>query len=61
MVLWLPMFFGEELGWQGYLLPRLAALGTLHVGLNGWPGWVVMGVFVAVLAGTRQFRWRHPQ
>lgn len=28
MLIWLPMFFGEELGWQGYLLPRLAPLGT---------------------------------
>ncbi|MCM6778984.1 CPBP family intramembrane metalloprotease [Nocardia sp. CDC159] len=28
LIIWLPMFFGEELGWQGYLLPRLAPLGS---------------------------------
>ncbi|MFI6291274.1 CPBP family intramembrane glutamic endopeptidase [Nonomuraea sp. NPDC050790] len=147
MVLWLPMFFGEELGWQGYLLPRLAPLGPwpamgltalvfalwhlptlimggqypghspvtsviymvistvllvpifawlrmrsgsvwpavlahtfvshagvrlvwlfsdashpidpLQVGLNGWPGWIAMGTFVAFLALTGRLRWTH--
>ncbi|MEV0613621.1 CPBP family intramembrane glutamic endopeptidase [Nonomuraea sp. NPDC050404] len=145
MVLWLPMFFGEELGWQGYLLPRLAPLGVwpamactalvfalwhlptlimggqypghspltsvaymiistvlivpifawlrmrsgsvwpavlahsfvsgagvqlvwlfsdadhpidpLQVGLNGWPGWIVMSAFVAFLGLTGRLRW----
>ncbi|MEO3795472.1 CPBP family intramembrane glutamic endopeptidase [Nonomuraea sp. B10E15] len=145
MVIWLPMFFGEEVGWQGYLLPRLLSLGVwpamactalvfalwhlptlimggqypghsplasvaymiistvllvpiftwlrmrsgsvwpavlahnfvssagvqliwlfsdadhpidpLHVGLNGWPGWIVMGAFVAFLAATGRLRW----
>ncbi|WP_133116520.1 CPBP family intramembrane glutamic endopeptidase, partial [Amycolatopsis antarctica] len=27
-VLCLPLFLGEEIGWQGYLLPRLLPLGT---------------------------------
>ncbi|MFF9581146.1 CPBP family intramembrane glutamic endopeptidase [Streptomyces achromogenes] len=27
MLVWLPLFFGEELGWQGYLFPRLAGDG----------------------------------
>ncbi|OZM71573.1 CPBP family intramembrane metalloprotease domain-containing protein [Amycolatopsis antarctica] len=27
-VLFLPLFLGEEIGWQGYLLPRLLPLGT---------------------------------
>ncbi|MEU4845763.1 CPBP family intramembrane glutamic endopeptidase [Streptomyces gilvosporeus] len=27
MLLSLPLFFGEELGWQGYLFPRLAQVG----------------------------------
>ncbi|MEU3527925.1 CPBP family intramembrane glutamic endopeptidase [Streptomyces sp. NPDC038707] len=27
MLVWLPLFFGEELGWQGYLFPRLAQEG----------------------------------
>ncbi|MBF6332844.1 CPBP family intramembrane glutamic endopeptidase [Nocardia transvalensis] len=140
LIIWLPMFFGEELGWQGYLLPRLAPLGSaraltltaaifalwhlptlimggqypghslltsigaflvsttlilpifawlrmrsdsvwpavlahsassgasiglifllsdsetpidpLRVGMTGWPGWIVMGTVVAVLAAT---------
>lgn len=145
MIAWLPMFFGEELGWQGYLLPRLAPLGRwpslvltsvavalwhlptlimggqypghswtesvgymlvgavllvpifcwlrirtgsvwpavlahcavsnvnirlvwlfadadvpidpLHVGLNGWPGWIVMATLLAILTATGQFRY----
>lgn len=148
MLVWLPMFFGEELGWQGYLLPRLLPLGRvrallitavvvalwhlptlvmggqfpghslaesvgsmlvavallipifswlrmrfgsvwpvvlahtavsqvnvalvwilgdasfrvdpMQVGLSGWPGWLVMGGFVAVLAATGQFRLLAP-
>ncbi|WP_232666368.1 CPBP family intramembrane glutamic endopeptidase [Pseudonocardia sp. TRM90224] len=150
MIIWLPMFFGEELGWQGYLFPRLLPLGRwralvltsavvalwhlptlamggqypghtllesavymligatllvpilcwlrirtgsvwppvfahlavshvnvrmvwsladagagadagaqldpLHVGLNGWPGWIAMGAFLLVLGATGQFR-----
>ncbi len=27
MLVSLPLFFGEELGWQGYLFPRLAGRG----------------------------------
>uniref|UniRef100_UPI0015EFECA2 CPBP family intramembrane glutamic endopeptidase n=1 Tax=Streptomyces sp. WELS2 TaxID=2749435 RepID=UPI0015EFECA2 len=27
MLVWLPLFFGEELGWQGYLFPRLVGDG----------------------------------
>lgn len=27
MLIWLPMFFGEELGWQGFLFPRLLSRG----------------------------------
>ncbi|MFF7357022.1 type II CAAX prenyl endopeptidase Rce1 family protein [Streptomyces filipinensis] len=144
MLVWVPVFFGEELGWQGYLFPRLArdggprslvrayvatgaafalwhlptlllggqypgrpwyvsvpamlvscililpvftwlrlrsgsvvpavighafvssmsvdmvkefadsqaALDPLHMGMAGWPGWIVTGVFVAFLALT---------
>lgn len=142
LVIWLPMFFGEEIGWQGFLFPRLRPLGVLPaclltgvvfalwhlptlliggqypghsalasvgamlvstvllvpilcwlrvtagsvwgsvlahafvssagvelvwlfsdarhridpmtVGLNGWPGWIVLGATVAVLAATGQ-------
>ncbi|UBI39107.1 MULTISPECIES: CPBP family intramembrane glutamic endopeptidase [Streptomyces] len=148
MVVSLPLFFGEELGWQGYLFPRLlrdghrtrplraylltgaafalwhlptlimggqypgrpwyvsvpamvvsctlvlpvftwlrlrsgsvvpavvahafvsslsvgmvkefadpdAALDPLHMGLTGWPGWIVMAAFVAFLARTGRLR-----
>ncbi|MBZ4318972.1 CPBP family intramembrane glutamic endopeptidase [Streptomyces huiliensis] len=148
MVLSLPLFFGEELGWQGYLFPRLlrgdgrtrplraylltgaafalwhlpmllmggqypgrswyvsvpamvvsctlvlpvltwlrlrsgsvvpavvahafvsslgvgmvkrfaapgAALDPLHMGLTGWPGWIVLAAFVAFLARTGRLR-----
>ncbi|MEJ3651567.1 CPBP family intramembrane glutamic endopeptidase [Actinomycetes bacterium KLBMP 9759] len=148
LVVWLPMFFGEELGWQGYLFPRLLPLGPwrallltavvvalwhlptlvmggqypghtllesvvfmlvgatllvpilcwlrirtgsvwppvfahlavshvnvrmvwtladagpdgavqldpLHVGLNGWPGWIAMAAFLVVLGATGRFR-----
>ena len=141
---WMVMFFGEEIGWQGFLFPRLRPLGTwaamlltaaafalwhtptlllggqypghsalasvlamlisavlivpifcwlrvvsgsvlgpvlahtfvssfgvdliwlfsdahhpidpLRVGLNGWPGWIVLGCFVAALAAIGQLR-----
>lgn len=29
MLLWLPMFVGEELGWQGFLFPRLLPYGMI--------------------------------
>lgn len=29
MLLWLPMFIGEELGWQGFLFPRLLPYGMV--------------------------------
>jgi hypothetical protein len=33
-----------------------APFDPLHAGLIGWPGWIAMGAFVAVLAATGQFR-----
>ncbi|MEU8546496.1 hypothetical protein AB0C81_05760 [Streptomyces roseoverticillatus] len=33
-----------------------AALDPLHMGISGWPGWLVMGVFVAFLAPTGRLR-----
>ncbi|WP_199537149.1 CPBP family intramembrane glutamic endopeptidase [Spongiactinospora gelatinilytica] len=41
MILWLPMFFGEELGWQGYLLPRLTPLGV-------WPAMALTALVFAL-------------
>ncbi|QTT73600.1 CPBP family intramembrane metalloprotease [Streptomyces mobaraensis NBRC 13819 = DSM 40847] len=33
-----------------------AALDPLHMGLTGWPGWIVMAAFVAFLARTGRLR-----
>lgn len=41
LVLGLPMMFGEEWGWRGYLLPALLRLGT-------WPAMLVHGVIWGV-------------
>lgn len=46
MVTAIPIFVGEELGWRGYLLPRLVPLGV-------WPALVLCGVI--------QGLWHGPQ
>ncbi|MEV5510151.1 CPBP family intramembrane glutamic endopeptidase [Streptomyces orinoci] len=33
-----------------------ATLDPLHMGITGWPGWIVMGLFVAFLAVTGRLR-----
>ncbi len=41
---------GEELGWRGYLLPRLVGLGRVRAGLVGgllWMGWHVPLIYIA--------------
>lgn len=42
------MCFGEELGWRGYLLPRLAPLGV-------WPALLVSGLVHALWHGPQLF------
>ncbi|TDD57586.1 CPBP family intramembrane metalloprotease [Kribbella antibiotica] len=41
VVIGLPFFYGEELGWQGYLLPRMRRYGLL-------PAYVLTGILMAL-------------
>ncbi|MFE4394111.1 MULTISPECIES: CPBP family intramembrane glutamic endopeptidase [Streptomycetaceae] len=59
MVLSLPLFFGEEIGWQGFLFPRLLLLGRREGGGEGAGGRVVL-VRAYLLAGTAFALWHLP-
>ncbi|MFE7592912.1 CPBP family intramembrane glutamic endopeptidase [Kitasatospora sp. NPDC057512] len=59
MVLSLPLFFGEEIGWQGFLFPRLLLLGRREGGGEGAGGGVVL-VRAYLLAGTAFALWHLP-
>ncbi|MFE4518119.1 CPBP family intramembrane glutamic endopeptidase [Kitasatospora sp. NPDC056783] len=58
MALSLPLFFGEEIGWQGFLFPRLLRLGEAGRGSDGGkePGLVR----AYVLTGTAFALWHLP-
>ncbi|MCP2168979.1 CPBP family intramembrane glutamic endopeptidase [Goodfellowiella coeruleoviolacea] len=48
----LPLYFGEEIGWQGYLLPRLMRWGTARAVLVGGVIWGLWHVPVTALGGS---------
>ncbi|RFU84728.1 CPBP family intramembrane metalloprotease [Streptomyces triticagri] len=48
----LPLYFGEELGWQGYLLPRLLHLGRTRALLTGGAVWGAWHVPMTALGGS---------
>lgn len=47
-----PLYFGEELGWQGYLLPRLLHLGRTRGLLIGGAIWGAWHVPMTALGGS---------
>ncbi|MER7770904.1 CPBP family intramembrane glutamic endopeptidase [Kitasatospora sp. NPDC096140] len=47
-----PLYFGEELGWQGYLLPRLLGLGRIRGLLLGGAIWGAWHVPMTALGGS---------
>ncbi|MFJ6069820.1 CPBP family intramembrane glutamic endopeptidase [Streptomyces sp. NPDC093065] len=47
-----PLYFGEELGWQGYLLPRLLRHGRIRGLLIGGAVWGVWHVPMTALGGS---------
>ncbi|KIF07740.1 hypothetical protein PL81_00245, partial [Streptomyces sp. RSD-27] len=47
-----PLYFGEELGWQGYLLPRLLPLGRMRGLLAGGAIWGAWHVPMTALGGS---------
>ncbi|RII11181.1 CAAX amino terminal protease self- immunity [Streptomyces sp. YIM 130001] len=48
----LPLYFGEELGWQGYLLPRLLRHGRMRGLLIGGAVWGAWHVPMTALGGS---------
>ncbi|MFJ7905737.1 CPBP family intramembrane glutamic endopeptidase [Kitasatospora sp. NPDC096204] len=58
MVLSLPLFFGEEIGWQGFLFPRLLQHGRVH-GYGGGGGTAAL-VRAYLLTGTAFALWHLP-
>ncbi|MFJ9444171.1 CPBP family intramembrane glutamic endopeptidase [Kitasatospora sp. NPDC101235] len=57
MMLSLPLFFGEEIGWQGFLFPRLLQLGG---GSGGAAGGTAALVRAYLLTGTAFALWHLP-
>ncbi|MFJ8477248.1 CPBP family intramembrane glutamic endopeptidase [Kitasatospora sp. NPDC094011] len=51
-VLSVPLYFGEELGWQGYLLPRLLRFGRMRGLLLGGAIWGAWHVPMTALGGS---------
>ncbi|WP_369383035.1 lysostaphin resistance A-like protein [Streptomyces sp. cg36] len=47
-----PLYFGEELGWQGYMLPRLVARGRFRGLLLGGAIWGAWHVPMTALGGS---------
>ncbi|WP_316524824.1 CPBP family intramembrane glutamic endopeptidase [Kitasatospora brasiliensis] len=63
MVLSLPLFFGEEIGWQGFLFPRLLRLGEGGGGAGGGGasgGGTAALVRAYLLTGTAFALWHMP-
>ncbi|WP_223244631.1 CPBP family intramembrane glutamic endopeptidase [Streptomyces sp. CBMA156] len=69
MALSLPLFFGEEIGWQGFLFPRLLRLGRGADGVNdgtggaagdGADGGTARLVLAYLLTGTAFALWHLP-
>ncbi|RZS44765.1 membrane protease YdiL (CAAX protease family) [Herbihabitans rhizosphaerae] len=48
----IPLYFGEELGWQGYLLPRLLRFGTVRGLLLGGVIWGLWHAPMTALGGS---------
>ncbi|MFD8145320.1 CPBP family intramembrane glutamic endopeptidase [Streptomyces sp. NPDC059708] len=47
-----PLYFGEELGWQGYMLPRLLPLGRIRGLMVGGAVWGAWHVPMTALGGS---------
>ncbi|WP_030873882.1 CPBP family intramembrane glutamic endopeptidase [Streptomyces sp. NRRL F-2747] len=47
-----PLYFGEELGWQGYMLPRLVQRGRIRGLLLGGAIWGAWHVPMTALGGS---------
>lgn len=60
MLLSLPLFFGEEIGWQGFLFPRLLRPGRGERGCDGDGGGGAALVRAYLLTGTAFALWHLP-